>query len=274
MNLSELRAGGDVTADRLPACMLRTPTVCVPSLQPPHHPAPLLLSQSSAPHICCVLATDSKLQHPGPLSDSIPISSHVPLLSLQHHYPAHLLLRLSISLLFLSFWSVFLPLSVIFVLALRLPQPCQISLPFLSFSHFSYTSHPPFFYCVTLHSASSLTHLFRSPFTFLQGGPSCLGFTGFSAASPSLSPALSSSFLSLSPTLPPSLPPPLHPSLSFWKQMLFVRSYHYWLIKKTSLLLLLLLLFPLLSRSVASIPDSLFFSQRGSGRTLSHTCYW
>lgn len=78
MNLSGLRAGGDVTADRLPAGMLRAPTVCVPSFQSPYHPAPLFLSQSSAPHICCVLATDSKLQHPGPLSNSILISSHAP----------------------------------------------------------------------------------------------------------------------------------------------------------------------------------------------------
>lgn len=192
------------------ACWEPQQSAC-PPYSPPNHPAPLLCSQSSAPHICCVLATDSKLQHPGPLSDSIPISSHVPPPSLQHHYPAHLLCVCLSPSFFLSFWSVFLSLSVIFVLALRLPQPCQISLPFLSFSHFCYTSHPPFFYCVTLHSAPSLTHPLRSPFTFLQAGPCCLGFTGFSAASL----PLSSSFLSLSPALslpPPSLPPP--PSFS------------------------------------------------------------
>lgn len=164
---------------------------------PPHHPYPLLLSQSSAPHICCVLATDSKLKHPGPLSDSTPFSSHVPLLPPAAPLSTSPYPRLSISLLFLSFWSVFLLLSVIYLLALQLPQPCQISLPFLSFSHFCYTSHPPFFYCVTLHSAPSRTLPFRSPFTFSKAGPCCLSFTGFSA----------------SLSLPLSHPPP-PPSLS------------------------------------------------------------
>lgn len=110
MNLSGLRAGGDVTADRLPAGLLRAPTVCVPSLQPPYQPSsisphPVL---SSAPHICCVLATDSKLQHPGPLSDSIPMFSHVPRSSLP---PAPLSsspsLRLSISPSLFSHFDLF-----------------------------------------------------------------------------------------------------------------------------------------------------------------------
>ena len=71
--------------------------------RPPINPAPLLLSQSWAPHICCVLAMDSKLQHPGPLSNSILIPSfHVPRSS--PSLPAAPLssspsLRLSVSLL-------------------------------------------------------------------------------------------------------------------------------------------------------------------------------
>lgn len=77
-----MRAGGDVTADRLPAGMLRAPIESVPSLQlPPTTRFPFSFHSPRLPHICCVLGTDSKLQHPGPLSDSIPISSHVHLLS-------------------------------------------------------------------------------------------------------------------------------------------------------------------------------------------------
>lgn len=101
-----------MTADRLPAGLLRAPTVCVPSLQHPHTPSfdcPLL-SQSSAPHICCVLATDSKLQAPGPLPDSIPISSHVHADSLTPNPLTHLLcVRLSVSHLFSHFHLFFSP---------------------------------------------------------------------------------------------------------------------------------------------------------------------
>lgn len=185
MNLSGLRTGGDVTADRLPACMLRAPAVFVPSLQPPHQPAPLLLTQSLAPHICCVLATDSKLQHPGPLSDSIPISSHVPPLSLQHHYPAHLLcvcLSPSFSLILICFppsvchihpgcstpstLSDFSPLSVFLSLllyfssfVLLLCHATQRSLP--------YTFPPLPLYFLTSRSLLSRLHRFLSCYSLL-----------------------------------------------------------------------------------------------------------
>ena len=188
MNLSGLRAGGDVTADRLPAGMLRAPIVCVPSLQLP--PTTQLLFSSHSPripHICCVLATDSKLQHPGPLSDSIPISSHVPPLP---SFSTIIQLTFSASVYlphFLSVWSGFLPLSVIFVLAPWLPQPCQISFPCLSFSHFcytlilhssivsrytafppSYTSPPLPIYFLASRSLLSRLHRFLSRFSLLS----------------------------------------------------------------------------------------------------------
>lgn len=134
MNLSGLRAGGDVTADRLPAGLLRAPTVGVPSLQHLHTPsfASPLFSQSSAPHICCVLATDSKLQPPGPQPDSIPISLHVPLLtsSPQPTINSPSLcpsLPPTFSLILICFS---LPTSVIFVLALQLLQPLSDFTPF------------------------------------------------------------------------------------------------------------------------------------------------
>lgn len=93
MNLSGLRAGGDVTADRLPACMLGAPIARLASLQLPSTARlPFSSHTPRLPHICCVLATGSKLPHPGPLSDSIPVSSCFPsLLLLQDYYPAHLL---------------------------------------------------------------------------------------------------------------------------------------------------------------------------------------
>lgn len=62
------------------ACWELQQSVCPPCSTPTPSLDSPLLSQSSAPHICCVLATDSKLQPPGPLPDSIPISSRVPLL--------------------------------------------------------------------------------------------------------------------------------------------------------------------------------------------------
>ena len=146
----------------------------------------------------------------------------------------------------LVFWSAFPPPvcharpdslnPVRFLSPLCLPLSSVILLILRSSIVSRYTALPP------LHKP------LRSPFTFLQAGPCCLGFTGFSAASLPLSHPPSYPSLPPSPSLPPlfsaSPPhPPLHP-LSFWKQMLFVRSYHYWLIKKTSLLLLLLPLFP------------------------------
>lgn len=75
MNLSGLRAGGDVAADSLPAGPLRAPAVRAPPSPPPPNLPPNLPPRltppdrpalCSAPHICCVLATDSKLQHPPP----------------------------------------------------------------------------------------------------------------------------------------------------------------------------------------------------------------
>lgn len=118
--------------------------------QPPSSPCwPRLL------HICSILGTDSKLQHPGPQDDSSPYS-HVRLLS----FSSSLLSPyFSLFCVFVQVWSVFLSLSIIRVLALGLPQPCQISLPCLSFSLFCYTSHPTFLYCVTLQSVPSLIHI-------------------------------------------------------------------------------------------------------------------
>lgn len=125
---------------------------------PPASPATQLPFSSLWPrlrHICCVLATESKLQHPGPLDDSSPYSHVLLLLSSSSLSP----LLLSVLLVFSQFWSVFLSLSVIRIRALGLLQPCQISLPCLSFSHFCYTSHPPFLHCVTLQSVPSLIHI-------------------------------------------------------------------------------------------------------------------
>lgn len=52
----------------------------------------------------------------------------------------------------------------------------------------------------------------------------------------------------------------------FLKQLLFVRSYHYWLIKKTSLLLLLWLLPPLLFLAVMASIQTLSSAQRNTHR--------
>lgn len=112
----------------------------------------------------------------------------------------------------------------------------------------SHTSPPLPIYFLTSRSLLSRLHSFLSCFS--HSCPPC--------------------YLSLALSQKPLLCHPPSPS-PFRKQMLFVRSYHYWLIKKTSLLLLLLLLFPLISLSVASIPHSLFFLQEGLGRGLIHT---
>lgn len=163
------------------ACWETQQSAC-PHSSPPNYPAPVLLSQFSAPHICCVLATDSKLQHPGPLSNSIPISSHVPLLSLQHNYPAYLLcvcLSPSFSLILICFLpsvchirpgsstpstlSDFSPLSVFLSLllyfsssVLLLCHATQRSLP--------YTSPPLPLYFFTSRSLLSRLHRFLSHF--------------------------------------------------------------------------------------------------------------
>lgn len=117
-----------------------------------------------------------------------------------------------------------------FVLALQLPHPLSDFTP-LSCLPFTSVTGLCFLLChVTVNRPP--------PFTFFQAGLCCLSFTGFLAF-----------FFSPSLSLPPCLSrahahahthtsPPIR-TLSFWKQMLFVRSYHYWLIKKTSLLLLL-----------------------------------
>lgn len=152
-------------------------SLCALPAAPPHPISwfPLPLPPSSAPHICCVLATDSKLQPPGPLPDSLPTPSHVPLLTPSPqraiNSPSR---RPSVRLPpFLSFWSVFLSPCLSYSSWLfNSLNPCQISPHFLSFFHFSYSF--VFFYCVTLQYTPS--------FTFLQAGPCCLSFTGFLAS--------------------------------------------------------------------------------------------
>lgn len=159
------------------ACWELQQSVCPPGSTPTPSLDSPLLSQSSAPHICCVLATDSKLQPPGPLPDSIPISSRVPLLppSPQRAINSP---SLPTSVCLPPFLSFFSPCVCHIRLGSSTPStPVRLHSSFLSFFHFCYSF--VFFHCVTLQHTPPLP-----PFTFFQAGPCCLSFTGF-VASPS-----------------------------------------------------------------------------------------
>lgn len=78
-------------------------------------------------------------------------------------------------------------------------SPLSVFLPLLLY--FSSTVPP---LCHATKRSLPHTHPLHSPFTFLQAGPCCLGFTSFLAASLALAPSPSQTFPSLSLLQPTS----------------------------------------------------------------------